>query len=145
MSEDIIFLLLQDFLSHSPLELMNILNYTYPQLLSLTSSVCTHLAPKSQTVNPLDTLHRTHTHAHLMHSQLVNYINIIIKGLVNCNDAQYVIFVLLLSLFPGQVLSLFNARKLKEQSGFLPTSLLKLDAVLHGGLPTATITEVGME
>ena len=79
-----------------------------------------------------------------MHSQLVNYININIKGLVSCSDAQHVIFVLLLSFLPGQVLSLFNARKLKEQSGFLPTSLLKLDTVLHGGLPTATITEVGI-
>ncbi len=54
---------------------------------------------------------------------------------------RVVIFVLL--FVSRQALSLFNARKLMEQSGFLPTLLLKLDTVLHGGLPTATITEVG--
>lgn len=41
---------MQDFLTRSPLELMNILNFSYSQLQSLTTAVCTQVAPTSQTV-----------------------------------------------------------------------------------------------
>jgi len=77
-----------------------------------------------------------------LHVELLHTCNILGEGVDLCVISCWFLWKSVYLCARGKALDLWQARETATQLAFLPTFMVELDIVLHGGLLAGSITEV---